>query len=209
MVPEELRNSVREVCIDMDPFYRGVAEECFPRAAIVIDKFHVIQWATIQTDELKRLLENLHKKKFRVTQIIKMSPRKLKAMDWKRLKACFSCYPDVKRAWLIVQEVRQIYRQKNWKAACSQLRKTIWYCRQSGLDEMNTLAETLKRWKTPILNYYLSRTTNAYTEGLHNRFETLRRGHCGIRNVERFAKRLMFCLLPFSVIATQFLAQRF
>lgn len=209
MVPLELRNAVREVCIDMDPFYRGVAEECFPRASIVIDKFHVIQWAVMQMNGLRTLMENLHKKQFKVAHIIRIPPHKLKAKELKQLKACFSYYPDIRRAWLIVQEVRRIYRQKDWRAAYSQLRKVIWYCRQSGLDEMNTLAKTLERWKTPILSYYLSRTTNAYTEGLHNRFETLRRGHCGIRNVERFAKRLMFCLLPFSVIASQFFAQRF
>lgn len=193
----------------MDPFYRGVAEECFPQAAIVIDKFHVIQWATLQMDELRRFLEGMHKKRFKVTQIIRMSQHKLKTKELKQLNACFSYYPDVKRAWIIIQEVRGIYRQKDWKAACSQLRKVIWLCRQSEINEMGTLAGTLKRWKEPILNYYISRTTNAYTEGLHNRFETLRREHCGIRNVERFAKRLMFCLLPFSVITSQFLAQRF
>jgi transposase len=206
-VPRELRLGVREVCIDMDTFYKGVAEECFPNARIVIDKFHVIQWAIQQMEDLIQLLQNIHKKKFKVAQIIKLPADKLKQEEWKKLKACFDYYPDLKRAWKIVQQVRRIYRQNNWKKANSELRKTIWRCEQSGIDQMNTLAGTLKRWKDPILNYYISRLTNAYTEGLHNKFETLRRGHCGIRNVERFAKRLMFCMLPFSVITTQFLTQ--
>lgn len=195
--------------MDMDTFYRGVAEECFPHARIVVDKFHVIQWAIIQMDDLKRVLESLHKKKFKITKIIKTPPQKLTEKEQENLKACFEYYPDLKRAWLIVQEVRRIYQKSNWRSAYSQLRKVIWYCQQSQLEEMESLAKTLQRWKDQILNYYISKTTNAYTEGIHNKFETLRREHCGIRNIERFAKRLMFCLLPFSIITTQLLAQRF
>lgn len=191
----------------MDTFYLGIAEECFPNARIVIDHFHIIQWALKLTDELRLNLQAVHKKKFPVKQIICKPVHELEKAEWKKLNECFDYFPDLKRAWLIVQEVRQIYNKSNRKKACSQLRKTIWYCIQSQISEMETLGKTLKRWKEGILNYYISGTTNAYTEGLHNRFETIKRQHCGIRNVERFAKRLIFCLLPFSVITQQFFAQ--
>lgn len=191
----------------MDPFYVGVVEECFPNAHIVIDHFHVVQWALKLVDELRLSLQAVHKKTFPVKQIIRKSPYELEEWELKKLKECFAYFPDLKRAWLIVQEVRKIYRKRNWKKACSQLRKVIWYCKQSQITEMETLGKTLRRWKEKILNYYISRTTNAYTEGLHNRFETIKRNHCGIRNVERFAKRLIFCLLPFSIIAQQYFAQ--
>jgi len=69
---------------------------------------------------------------------------------------------------------------------------------------MEALAKTLSSKKEEILNYYISRITNAYTEGVHRRYELIKRGHCGIRNIESFSKRLMFCMLPFSVIAKIF-----
>lgn len=188
----------------MDSFYLTIALECFPNAKVVIDKFHVIQWSIQLMEEFRRLLQTIHKKKFKVADIIKKDPSQLKEKDRKRLRECFEYYPDLRRAWLIVQEVRSIYRKGDYRKACSQLRKVIRYCKQSDIEQMEKLAGTLKRWKYPILNYYISRTTNAYTEGMHNKFETLRRGHCGIKNVERFAKRLMFCMLPFSIIIQQF-----
>jgi len=203
-----LRNAVREVCIDMDTFYLGVAECCFPNARIVIDHFHVLQRAFQLIDELRTNLQVIHKKKFAVKQIIRKFKYKLKEDEWNKLNECFEYFPDLKRAWLIAQEVRRIYRQKNWKQGCSQLRKVIWYCKQSQIPEMEALAKTMKRWKDKILNYYLSKTTNAYTEGIHTRFELIKRQHCGIRNVERFAKRLMFCMLPFTII-TQIFAQSY
>ncbi len=192
----------------MDTFYLGIATECFPKARVVIDHFHLLQHAFKLTDELRTSLQAIHKKKFVVKQIMRKPAYKLKEDEWKKLNECFTYYPDLKRAWLIMQEVRKIYRVRNWKDGCSQLRKTIWYCKQSKIPEMETLARTLGRWKEKILNYYISGTTNAYTEGIHTRFELIKRQHCGIRNIERFAKRLMFCMLPFSTI-TQIFAQSY
>ncbi len=190
----------------MDTFYLAVAEECFPKARIVIDHFHILQHAFKLVDELRTTLQAVHKKKFAVKQIMRKHPHELKEYEWKKLNECFEYFPDLRCAWNILQEVRAIYRQRNWKDGCSQIRKTVWYCRQSCIPEMEALGKTLKRWKDKILNYYISRTTNAYTEGIHTKFELIKRQHCGIRNVERFAKRLMFCMLPFTII-TQIFAQ--
>lgn len=192
----------------MDTFYLGVARSSFPCARVVIDHFHVLQRAFQLTDELRNSLQAVHKRRYPVKQIMRRPSHQLREDEWKKLSECFACYPDLKRAWLIAQEVRKIYRQTNWKTACSQLRKTIWYCNQSGIPEMEALGKTLNRWKDEILNYHISKTTNAYTEGIHTRFELIKRQHCGIRNVERFAKRLMFCMLPFSII-TQIFAQSY
>lgn len=192
----------------MDTFYLGIAEECFQNARIVIDPFHVIQRAFQLTDILRTTLQVIHKKKFAVKQIMRKPTHQLTEDEWRRLGECFGYYPDLKRAWLIGQEVRKIYKQGSWKQGISQLRKTIWYCEQSKIQEMEALAKTLRRWRSEILNYYISKTTNAYTEGIHTKFELIKRQHCGIRNVERFAKRLMFCMLPFSII-TQIFAQSY
>ena len=42
-IDERFRMAVREVCTDMDSFFVSVVKECFPRARIVTDHFHVIQ----------------------------------------------------------------------------------------------------------------------------------------------------------------------
>jgi len=188
----------------MDTFYLGVAEYCFPNAHVVIDHFHVLQRAFQLTDELRTTLQTIHKKKFQIKQIMRKSEHKLDKKEWEKLNECFACFPDLKKAWIITQEVRKIYMKKNWKQGCSQLRKVIWYCKQSQVPEMEALGKTLNRWKDKILNYYISRTTNAYTEGIHTRFELIKRQHYGIRNVERFAKRLMFCMIPFTIISQIF-----
>lgn len=197
---------MKEVCTDMDPFYINLAKEVFPNAKIVTDHYHVIAWGLLQLNDLRTLLQTLSGKKFRIKQIIMKPAHKLSDEELKKLRKCFEAFPEVKIAWKIIHELRKIYWQKDWKKAHSQLRKVIWLCEQSEIEQMKDLAKTLKKRKAEILNYYISRTTNAKTEALHARFETMKRLHCGIRNVDRFAKRLMFCLLPFSILS-EFFAQ--
>jgi transposase len=203
-IPAARRMLIKEACTDMDPFYINLAKECFPLAKVVIDHYHLIQWGIKKMDELRLILQTVRKQKFPVKHILAKPSHKLTKAEFAKLQPCFKTFPEVKVAWKIVHQLRKIYYQKNWKQGYSQLRKVIWLCEQSQIDQMKDLAKTLKRWKYEILNYYISKTTNALTEALHNRFETIKRNHCGIRNVERFAKRLMFCVLPFITIAEIF-----
>ena len=201
-LPFEERNFIREVCTDMDPFYINIGKECFPKAHIVIDHYHVIQWGLQKLDRVRCILQTVHKKNMmNIKHILLKSNFQLKEEEFLKLKGWFEKFPELKTAWKIIHQFRKIYWQKNWKQAYSQLRKVIWLCNQSKISDMEDLAKTLMRWKFEILNYYISKTTNAKTEALHNRFETIKRLHCGVRNIKRFSKRLMFCTLPFSIIS--------
>ena len=188
----------------MDDFYINTAKECFPNAKIVMDHYHVIAWGLHFMQSVRTTLQTIHKKKFDVKKLLMKPANQLTKREFQKLQPCFEAFPEVKVAWKIVHQLRKVYWQKNWKKAESQLRKVIWFCKQSHIREMEDLAKTLRRRKICILNYYISKTTNAMTEALHNRFETMKRLHCGIHNVERFAKRLMFCLLPFSILTDIF-----
>ena len=199
-IPEEDRLTVAEVCTDMDYFYINIAKECFPNAKIVTDHYHVIAWGLKLMDSLRTTLQVVHRKKFDVRKLLRKVSYQLTEKEFEKLQPCFEAFPEVKIVWKIIHQLRKVYWRKDWKKAESQLRKVIWLCKQSHISEMEDLAKTLRRRKEHILNYYISKTTNAMTEALHSRFETMKRLHCGIHNVERFAKRLMFCLLPFSIL---------
>lgn len=189
----------------MDPFYINTARIIFPHAHIVIDHYHVIKWGLLKLDSIRRILQTIHKKNMSQIKHILCKPSfQLEEKEFLKLKDWFDIFPELKAAWKIIHQLRKIYYQKNWRKAYSQIRKVIWLCNKSGIKEMEELARSLIRWKYEILNFYISRTTNAKTEALHSRFETIKRLHCGIRNVDRFAKRLMFCLLPFSFISQLF-----
>jgi len=204
---ESLRMAVLEVCTDMDSFFTAIVKQCFPRAKIVVDHFHVIQWAIKLIKDQKLIAQELKGEKFPINQLLMKPAQKLTDKEFQKLAKCFAQAPKLKESWKILHQLRKVYWQSDYRKARHQLRYVIWRCRQSGIWEMNDLANTLTRWFDEILNYYISRTTNAYTEGMHNHFERIKRNHFGIRNIDRFCKRLLFCLVPFSIF-TQIITQR-
>ncbi len=206
-IDEGLRLSVREVCTDMDSFFGVIIKDCFPNAKRIIDHFHVIQWAIKLIKDQKLIVQELNHEKYPINQLLIKPAQRLTKLELLKLNTCFQKVPKLKESWKILHQLRKVYWQNNYQEAHHQLRYVIWRCRQSKIYEMYELANTLAKWFDEILNYYISKTTNAYTEGVHNHFERIKRNHFGIRNIDRFCKRLLFCLLPLSVF-TQILAQR-
>lgn len=203
-IDEELRMAVHEVCIDMDRFFVAVIHECFPNAKIVTDHFHVIQWAIKLIKDQKKILQEVNKEKYSIDRLLMVPAHKLTKEEFEKLNKCFEKVPELKKSWKILHQLRRVYWQDNCKMAHKQLCHTIRLAKRSNICEMKDLAKTLENWFESILNYYISKTTNAYTEGIHTHFERIKRNHFGIRNIDRFCKRLLFCLLPISIFTEMF-----
>jgi len=197
----KLRMAVKEVCIDMDTFFVAIIKECFPNAKIVIDHFYVIQWSIHLLKEQKKVIQAISNRenKFPINQLLSKPTHKLTKKEFDKLNYYFIKAPKLKESWKIIHQLRKVYWQDDYKKANHQLRYVVWLCNQSKIPQMNDLAKTLIRWFDGILNYYISKTTNAYTEGIHNHFERIKRNHFGVRNIDRFCKRLLFSLLPMSI----------
>lgn len=193
----EQRECVVEACIDMDKFMKAVIEKTFPNARIVIDRFHVIQHAIRCLDKYRRRFQQMHKVNLSNLKTLLAKPRnKLKYLEKEELDFFLKEYPIMRKGYIIIQELRKMYLQKNRELAEIQLEKVIKLCYGSDIDDMMDLAETLERWFGKILNFHLSHITNGFVEGLHNRFEVIKRNHFGIQNTERFVKRLMYTFIP-------------
>ena len=81
-MPQELRNQVKEITLDMAGSMQKIAKTCFPRAMQVIDRFHVQKLVYEAVQEL------------RITyrwQVIKEENKAMKAAKEKGLRRLFSC----------------------------------------------------------------------------------------------------------------------
>ncbi|MCX6743275.1 MAG: transposase [Candidatus Parcubacteria bacterium] len=173
-VPLELRNAVKEVCIDMDKFMLSVVRQCFPDAEVVIDQFHVIQAAIRNLDAFRIRIQKMQGVNLNFLKyLLAKSPFELDRHQRKLLERTFEKIPRLKIGYGIIQELRKVYRQRDIKAAKKQLESTKRLCLESKIPDMLELAGMLKRWDEEILNYHLSKTTNAFTEGIHNRTQPL------------------------------------
>jgi transposase len=60
-ISPQVREQIREVCIDMKEGFRRSIERCLPQARVVVDPFHVIQDANNRFDEARQIEQQMRK----------------------------------------------------------------------------------------------------------------------------------------------------
>ena len=65
---------------------------------------------------------------------------------------------------------------------------------------LNTLKNTFKKWKVPILNYFKYKTTNGFTEGCHTKIKMIKRVSYGFKNINNYIAKITLAFLPLSYI---------
>lgn len=122
-------NNIKIVTMDMYRPYREAVYECLPAVAIVIDRFHVVKLINdVLSDYRKTLCKQLsaaEKKELNSVQKVLNANRKdLTANQNKKLGYVYSKYPELKMAYDLKEEFREIYECTNRRAAV--LKYTKW-----------------------------------------------------------------------------------
>ena len=211
--PEDLKGRVRSATVDMTEGTINVLCDAFPGISIVIDHYHVIQDAGRRLNQT-RLIEqealNQARTRHRLSRIeipghlMRKAREHLseKRREKEYLDTMLSCYPRLRVWYLCKERLRDIYKVDNRQEAEILLSSLITTMRTSDDIELRLWGKTLIRFKEEILNYFIFRTTNAYTEGLHVRCKLVQRISCGFRNAEVYIRKALLLLLPLSVVIT-------
>lgn len=211
--PSYLRTRIKSAAVDMDEKTINALREVFPDIVIVIDHFHVILDANRRLNEA-RLIEQetinqqRAKKGMGRMEIAGNLLRKAREhLNEKRgekeyLEVFLTRYSRLKIWYVCKERLRDVYKAKDRKDAKQLLESLILTMRTSDDIELNLWGKTLIRYKEEILNYFIYRTTNAYTEGLHVRCKLVQRISCGFRNAEVYIRKALLVLLPLSAVIT-------
>lgn len=197
--PEEKKQRVMEVCIDMDHMFLSAVEEKLPEAKIVVDHFHVIHDANRRVDEARKIEQDVYKVEI-PRKIFLIGKEKLSNKQRQHVESFCQRYPSLKEFYWMKEALRSFYRLKRKKTAEQRLKDLIEIAFLSDDAAMVQWGRTLKRWGPYILNYFDNRTTNAYTEGTHTKIKMIKRISFGFRNVEVYVRKVLLCLLPLTVI---------
>jgi hypothetical protein len=89
-----------------------------------------------------------------------------------------------------------MYRCPDQPTAEALMCRILINCQSSDDAEIVRWGRTLSRWRKCILNHFISRGTNAYTEGAHTKIKLMKRASYGFRNVEVYIKKMLLAFLP-------------
>lgn len=195
--------AVTQVAIDMSPAYRRGVRENFGNAALVFDKFHVIQEANekveavrrreAQQDELKR--QQLAKSQW----IFRKNPEnhtegeagRLEQMDWQNLMTVLAY-----QMRLVLQDIYRVNdverARKDLLAWCRWVSDKAQKKGHELLEPMVRVANMVKRHLKGILGHWKDGLTTAFLEGLNSLFSATKRKARGYRTTKNLLAMLYF-----------------
>ena len=220
-IPSKTRNKVKEITLDMANSMKTIARVCFPKATQVTDRFHVQKlalealqdirikhrWEAIDRENNSIKLAKQKKIAFipetfengdttkqllaRSRYLLYKAPADWTQNQYFRCKILFQQYPDIKKAFDLVQALRNIFNHaKSIKIAYTKLAQWYNQVEKSGFKAFNTIANTIHINYRTILNYFNNRSTNAAAESFNAKIKAFRAQFRGVKNIEFFLFRL-------------------
>ena len=119
------------------------------------------------------------------------SPDKWSKSQKERAGILFAQYPDLKEAYSLSHSLRMIF-SRHVKKDEARLMLARWYDKvdNSGFVSFNTIAGTIYEHYDEILNYFVSRSTNAFAESFNAKIKAFRAQLRGVTDLKFFFYRL-------------------
>lgn len=185
--PLELREQVKEVSVDMWGGFPKVVQEVFPKARLVVDRFHVMKTVNEELNIIRRKTKMTGKgSKF----ILLKNGEELSQEERIKLAQILSHSKRLKTAYELKEELREIFETcTTVESGKINLLQWLRKARAVYCDVLTTIHNHLDG----ICNYFLSRTTSGVMEGINNKLKLIKRQAYGFVNFANFRARLLAC----------------
>ena len=193
------RAGLEAVAMDMwEPFIQSTLTHV-PNAAqkIVFDRFHImghmgkaVDTVRKQEHRARRAMgdETLTGTKYLWLYAEENLPKKHR----ERFATLKGLNLKVGRAWAIKESLRELWAHATAKQANGFWARWFWWATHSRLEPVRAVAWLIKRHWTNIVTYCQHRITNAVSEGLNSKIQTIKKMAYGFRNKAHFKTAIFF-----------------
>ncbi len=184
------RENVLWVALDMCDPYKKFAQRFFPNAQLVADKFHVLRLITPSINRrLREIVTN--REALPLRRKLLQNNRSL-SRHWRfRLERWLETQPVLRELYSLKEALHRFYRIRGFGRAKRALTHLTDLMAKSSLPEVQPLRRTLMRWRTEVLGYFLSRLTNARTEGFNGKAKLVKRRGYGYKSFRNYRLQLL------------------
>lgn len=198
---EEALKKIRCASMDMwKPYMNAVAKNVpDSEKAISHDPFHVVQHMNKAVDDVRRqevaLLPDNQAKTLKGTRFMWLYGFENLPEKWEqRLHDFKESQMKTARAWRLKETLRALYRCETWAQAEAMFND--WYrdAMRSKLEPVKKVARMIKAHLVQVLNVFIHRVTNAYSEGMNSIIQGLIKRANGYRKRERLKRDILFHL---------------
>lgn len=193
----EQKQGVEAVAVDMwEPFIQTIQTQV-PEADIVHDKFHVSSYLGEAVDKVRRqehkeLLAQGDETLKGTRQLWLYNPQNFSPEQAEEFSALKDLQLKVARAWVAKELFSKFweYQEEGW--ARRFFKDWFGWVSRSRLKPVVEVAQMLKRHLDNLLTYLKHHITNAVTEGLNSKIQSLKSAARGFRNFQNYRIRILF-----------------
>ncbi len=196
-IPETQRLDIKAVAIDLWKAYIGACKTVLPNADIVHDRFHISKYLNDAVDKVRKS-ENRRLNKVGDTTLIGSkycwlrNPENMDAENWLTFSLLKEKDLKTSRAWAIKENFRWFWEYTYTARAKSFFKDWYNWAIRSQLTPIKEVAKSLKKHFNNIITYFKHRITNAVSEGLNSRIQTIKAAARGFHSFENFRIRILF-----------------
>lgn len=194
------RENVQIVCQDMWKPYRDVASKLFPKAAIVVDRFHIQRMANESLEVLrkgikKELTQHQRRQLKGDRKLMLMRRRDLNPMQELVIHTWLDQFPELGLAYKLKEAFFDIWESSTEAEARSRYQQWLSMIPEGHKSHWKPLITSMTNWEKEIFSYFgpAQRNTNAFTESINRQMRDLNRNARGM-SFEMFRAKTLFSL---------------
>lgn len=194
---EDFCNKITDISCDNWQTYINVAKECFPKANIILDRFHFTKqlnqgldkYLNEVKDTLKPLLAN-SKDFAKLKKIVYIQYHKLSDQQFNLLNQAFEKDAKLKEIYFNREKFHHILdNNTQQEIALQQINQWIINTQEKQFSYFDDFIKSLNSTKEYIANYVRNCLSNAVTEGLNNIIRVIKRFSFGMPSFKNLRLR--------------------
>jgi transposase len=193
----EQKQAVEAVAVDMwEPFIQTIQKQV-PDADIVHDKFHVSKYLGEAVDKVRRqehkeLMDQGDETLKGTRQLWLYNPQNFSSEQVEKFSTLKDLHLKVARAWAAKELFSKFWNYQEVGWARRFFKDWFGWVSRSRLKPVVEVAQMLKRHLDNLLTYLKHHITNAVTEGLNSKIQSLKSAARGFRNFRNYRIRILF-----------------
>jgi len=176
---------VLEFSSDMSPaFLKGIAQH-FPKAAVTLDKYHLVAMVSKAVDETRKAETNKCKEHKRTRWLWLKNPSKLTDKERAKLAQMLElgAFPMTGKAYGARLAFQELFKLSKSQASIA-FYEWVAMALQSKVEPVTKVAVTFFNAREKILNWFESHVSNGILEGLHSVLQATKNKARGYRNTQ-------------------------
>lgn len=191
------REMVCGVALDMSaPFIQAVGD-LLPHADVVHDRYHVSQHLNAAVDQVRRqehrqLLKDRDRRLVGTKYLWLRGPGRWRKTDDDAFESLRHSELNVAKAWRVKELFRHFWTRADAFFAERFFRTWVRDAMKTALDPIRKVAQMLKHNLRNLLNYFDCYITNAVSEGLNSKIQTIKANSRGFRSFANYRTSILF-----------------